>query len=169
MIADDAEVAQPEPSAFLTATAVVGVVVSKPMPKKTTSLSGFCCATVMQRDPCLSEAHFANRGDMRVVMLDFDQRQATLGGKRMREPRAVEVGMQVAGDLFWFDLQDIEQVGHRRAESGASHPRFEIADMLGQECFSAARDVNRVLKYAPTASPGLTSVAELDRRRHVAT
>ena len=49
-------------------------------------------------------------GDVRMVVLYADQRDAALRGQTGREARAVEVGMQVVRDRHRFDREYVEQV-----------------------------------------------------------
>jgi len=64
------------------------------------------------------------------------------------ETRRMKVRMQVVRDNFRRHVEDVQQVGDALLEEAAGGGIVEIADMLRDEGFIAARDADRVLEPA---------------------
>ncbi len=109
-----------------------------------------------------------HRGDVRVVVLHADQRDAALRRQPGREARAVEVGMQVVRDRHGFDREHVEQVIDGFLERHAGRRVVERPDVLRQEGFVAARGADRVLQVGADGEHRRTVAGEPDRRRRVA-
>src|SRR5450755_4637415 len=85
------------------------------------------------------------RGDMRVMVLHRDYWRP----EPMREPRGWKIGMQIAGNRHRLDLEDRQHVPEGFLEKCDGGRRVEVADMLRDKRFTAARDRYRCLELSP--------------------
>ena len=107
-------------------------------------------------------------GDMRVVVLYGDGLQAAAACEVGGEARAVEIRMQIVGDDFRRDLQQLHHALRGFLQSAAGRRVVEVADMLGEEGFVAARQADGVLEEAADGEDGGAGARELDGLRREA-
>ena len=76
--------------------------------------------------------------------------------------------MQIAGNRHRFDLEDRQHVPESFLEECDRVRRVEIADMLRDKRFAAARDRYRCLELSPQGDDARNLVRQTDRRRRKA-
>ena len=69
---------------------------------------------------------------MRMMMLNSDTGQTLFRRIARRQSATGEIGMQIAGNPLWLDLQDILQMRHSFLQSPAGGGVIEAADMSGE-------------------------------------
>jgi len=88
----------------------------------------------------------AERGDMRVMMLHGDYRQATLRGIALRKLGAIKIGMQIVRHDLRLHVELIAQARHGVVEQLPRLGAVQIADQLRDMRLAAARDADRVFQ-----------------------
>ena len=98
------------------------------------------------------------RGDMRVMVLHRDHRRPQPGG----ELRGGKIGMKIAGDRDRLDLEDRQHVPQGFFEERDRRRRVEVADVLRDEGFAAARDRDRCLQLGTQGNDSGNLASELE-------
>ncbi len=95
-------------------------------------------------------------GDMGMVMLDGDGRQAEAFGVA----RGQEIRVQVVGDGDRLDLQDVQQMLDRLFEEAERRRVVQVAQMLGQVGLCATGHADGVLQVAAYREDGRNGVRQ---------
>ena len=106
-------------------------------------------AHTIQREPehrILDVMFGANRGDMRMVMLHRDDRQAALCGISMCELGAVKIGVQIVRHDLGLHIEFAAQARHGIVEHLPRFGTVQVTDQLRNICLVSARNADSILE-----------------------